>query len=67
MIPGGKCRKRLPNSEAVRVGGASRVVGAAAFDDVGEKPDVGIKDAEVEVLEVVPVDTREGCKGTAFT
>lgn len=47
------------------MGDASRVMGAAALDDVGKmKPNVGIKDAEMEVTEVMPFDTREACKGT---
>ncbi|KAI4270971.1 MAG: hypothetical protein LQ337_006347 [Flavoplaca oasis] len=68
LVPGGKCRKRLPNSEAVPVGPSSRVMRARAeVEEMGERPDVSFQDKEVEVLEVVPFDTREACKGTAFT
>ncbi|KAL8850095.1 MAG: hypothetical protein Q9221_004956 [Calogaya cf. arnoldii] len=64
-----KNQKRLPNSEAVKIGGGakSRVMGARALDEEDEeKPDVGFKDTELEILEVVPIDTRESCKGTKF-
>ena len=68
LVPGGECKKRLPNSEAVPVGVASRGMGAApAFEEVGEKPDIGIKDTGLEILEVVQFDTREACKETVFT
>ncbi|KAL8858946.1 MAG: hypothetical protein Q9178_004625 [Gyalolechia marmorata] len=63
LIPGGKCRKRLPNNELVPVGGNSRVMGEA----VQEKPDVSIKDSALEVMAEVSYDTREACNGTVFT
>ncbi|KAL8657520.1 MAG: hypothetical protein Q9226_001834 [Calogaya cf. arnoldii] len=68
LVPGGKCRKRLPNSEAVKIGGGanSRVMGARSLKEEDEKPDVNFKDTELEILEVVPIDTRESCKGTKF-
>ncbi|KAI4241317.1 MAG: hypothetical protein L6R40_004623 [Gallowayella cf. fulva] len=70
-IPGGKCRKKLPNSEPVAVAGStSRVmaadVQAMAALPVVPKPDVGIK-AHLEILQDVPFDTKEACKGTDFT
>lgn len=38
------------------------VIGVAALDDLGwNKPNVGIKDAEVGVTEVMSLDTREVC------
>ncbi|KAL8996868.1 MAG: hypothetical protein Q9169_003720 [Polycauliona sp. 2 TL-2023] len=62
LVPGGKCRKRLPNSEAVPVGATSRVKGARALEEMAEKPDVSIKDTELEILDEVPFNTREACK-----
>lgn len=67
LIPGGNCRKRLPNSEAVPVGGTGQAVAAASTEAIGEKPDVSIKDTTLEILPEVSFDTREACNGTVFT
>ncbi|KAL8804871.1 MAG: hypothetical protein Q9200_005647 [Gallowayella weberi] len=67
LIPGGKCRKRLPNSESVPVGGTGQTLAAATIESIGDKPDMSIQDTTLEVLPDVPFDTREACNGTAFT
>ena len=68
LIPGGRCTKRMPNSQPVWVGMTSRVMRARAeVEKMGKRPDVSIHDPDLEILEVMPSDTREACKGTAFT
>ena len=57
LVSGGVCTRRLQNSEAVKVNGNSRVM----VRGLSQPPRVELSD-DVDVIEPLDFDTREGCK-----